>query len=221
MKNKLNKSNEQGFTIIEVLIVLAIAALILLIVFLAIPALQRSQRNSGRTSEATRLATQITEFVGSNDGTLPGLEGTADNVQANTDATSLYSNFGGFHSISITGANPLATGSTLSTTGTSFLGYVAGGKDKSLPSGFLTLYNIPSANAGNITLSGQTSPPTYDLTKDAIGIFDNEKCGQSGLVTMSLTAGQANNIALVYGAESGVKNSGGDTIYTYKCIQVQ
>jgi prepilin-type N-terminal cleavage/methylation domain-containing protein len=218
MKKNIKQSNEKGFTIIEVLIVLAIAALILLIVFLAIPALQRSQRNNGRTSEATRLATQITDFVGSNNGILPGLEGTNDDTQAQTDAQTIYNNFGNFHSLSITGAN--TTTSNLNLTGTHFSGYVAGNKDKALPKNVLTVYNIPSSNAGSITLSGQNTPTATDLFNDAIGIFDNEKCGTSGSPTMTLSAGDSNNIAMVYGVETGATNATGN-IYNYVCVQVQ
>ena len=50
-----SRSNQKGFTIIEVLIVLAIAALILLVVFLAIPGLQRSERNGRRRSDVAKI----------------------------------------------------------------------------------------------------------------------------------------------------------------------
>lgn len=62
------KSNEKGFTIIEVLIVLAIAGLIMLIVFLAIPALQRNQRNNARNSEASRIQGLVTECLSNRNG---------------------------------------------------------------------------------------------------------------------------------------------------------
>lgn len=67
MLSKLQKKQE-GFTIIEVLIVLAIAGLIMLIVFLAVPALQRNSRNTQRTSDASRIATAVSNWVSNNNG---------------------------------------------------------------------------------------------------------------------------------------------------------
>ncbi len=64
-----------GFTIIEVLIVLAIAGLIMLIVFLAIPALQRNQRNQARNSEASRVATAVSECLGNRNGVVNSCSG--------------------------------------------------------------------------------------------------------------------------------------------------
>ncbi len=63
----LKKSNQKGFSIIEVLIVLAIAGLIMLIVFLAVPALQRNARNNDYSAEANRYASAFQE-VQSNKG---------------------------------------------------------------------------------------------------------------------------------------------------------
>jgi prepilin-type N-terminal cleavage/methylation domain-containing protein len=70
MTNK-NLKREDGFTIIEVLIVLAIAGLIMLIVFLAVPALQRNARNTSRKSDASSLASALSEYINNNDGQLP------------------------------------------------------------------------------------------------------------------------------------------------------
>ena len=64
----LKKSNQKGFSIIEVLIVLAIAGLIMLVVFLAVPALQRNARNNARQSEASVLSTAINDCVTNNNG---------------------------------------------------------------------------------------------------------------------------------------------------------
>lgn len=72
LKKQLKKSDQQGFTIIEIVIVLAIAALILLIVFLALPALQRSQRNTARKSDAGHVSSAVNNFVSNNNGQLPG-----------------------------------------------------------------------------------------------------------------------------------------------------
>jgi prepilin-type N-terminal cleavage/methylation domain-containing protein len=68
MLSKLKKSNNEGFTIIEVMIVLAIAGLILLIVFLAVPALQRSSRNTQRKSDVGRLGSAATTVVSNLNG---------------------------------------------------------------------------------------------------------------------------------------------------------
>lgn len=67
----LKKTNQKGFTIIEVLIVLAIAAVILLVVFLAVPALQRNNRNTQRRSDISHLGGLINEAVTNNGGTVP------------------------------------------------------------------------------------------------------------------------------------------------------
>jgi prepilin-type N-terminal cleavage/methylation domain-containing protein len=66
-KGKLQK----GFTIIEVMIVLAIAGLILVVVLIAIPQLQRNQRNEQRKSVAARIVTEINNYSGNNNGTVP------------------------------------------------------------------------------------------------------------------------------------------------------
>ena len=56
------KKTTTGFTIIEVVLVLAIAGLIFLMVFLALPALQRQQRDTQRRSDASRVATNLTNW---------------------------------------------------------------------------------------------------------------------------------------------------------------
>ena len=71
MLNKLKKSNDQGFTIIEVMIVLAIAGLIILIVLLAVPALQRNGRNTAIKNDASAIAAAISEYESNNDGAIP------------------------------------------------------------------------------------------------------------------------------------------------------
>lgn len=71
MLDKLKKSNDKGFTIIEIMIVLAIAGLILLIVFLAVPALQRNSRNTQRNTDIGSLVGAFNEFVNNNNGTVP------------------------------------------------------------------------------------------------------------------------------------------------------
>lgn len=64
----LKKSNQKGFSIIEVLIVLAIAGLIMLIVFLAVPALQRNARNQARQSDASKFAAAVNQCLSNNNG---------------------------------------------------------------------------------------------------------------------------------------------------------
>src|ERR1700683_3225791 len=76
MLSKLNKTNNKGFTIIEVMIVLAIAGLILLIVFLAVPALQRSSRNTQRKNDVAQVESSISNYVSNNNGTLPTTQAT-------------------------------------------------------------------------------------------------------------------------------------------------
>jgi prepilin-type N-terminal cleavage/methylation domain-containing protein len=71
MLSKLQKSDNKGFTIIEVMIVLAIAGLIILIVLLAVPALQRNSRNTAMKSDVSALTGAISEFQSNNDGQAP------------------------------------------------------------------------------------------------------------------------------------------------------
>lgn len=77
MLTKLKKTENEGFTIIEVMIVLAIAGLILLIVLLAVPALQRSARNTAIKNDASALAAGVSEYESNNSGALPTNTGTA------------------------------------------------------------------------------------------------------------------------------------------------
>lgn len=65
------KTNQRGFTIIEVMIVLAVAALIILIVLLAVPALQRNSRNTAIKNDASAVAAGVTEYESNNNGALP------------------------------------------------------------------------------------------------------------------------------------------------------
>ena len=82
MLNKLEslrkdrKSDQTGFTIIEVMIVLAIAGLIILIVFLAVPALQRNSRNTQRSNDSSRLSGLISEYITNHNGQEPAGFGT-------------------------------------------------------------------------------------------------------------------------------------------------
>lgn len=69
--NKVQKQQDEGFTIIEVVLVLAIAALILLMVFLALPALQRGQRDTQRKNDISRLQSSINNYKSGARGQLP------------------------------------------------------------------------------------------------------------------------------------------------------
>ncbi len=84
------KTNQRGFTIIEVMIVLAVAALIILIVLLAVPALQRNSRNTAIKNDASAVAAGITEYESNNNGSLPN---TIDS--ANTSSLILCRTGGG------------------------------------------------------------------------------------------------------------------------------
>lgn len=89
MLRKLNKDNK-GFTIIEVLIVLAIAGLIMLVVFLAVPALQRNQRNTGRRSDAGRIAAAVNTYSANNNGAVPSTVPHLDEIRNDAGAFSQY-----------------------------------------------------------------------------------------------------------------------------------
>jgi prepilin-type N-terminal cleavage/methylation domain-containing protein len=71
MLNKLKKTDNKGFTIIEVMIVLAIAGLILLIVLLAVPALERNARNTTVKNDVSAVSGGISTFESDNNGTVP------------------------------------------------------------------------------------------------------------------------------------------------------
>ena len=80
------KSNNKGFTIVEVLIVLAIAGVILATILLAVPALQRNSRNTKVKQAATALVAGALESASANGGTAPTAISTAG-VWTNTTAT--------------------------------------------------------------------------------------------------------------------------------------
>lgn len=85
----LKKSNQKGFSIIEVLIVLAIAGLIMLIVFLAVPALQRNARNNDYSAEANRYASAFQEVQSNKGGGFLAVDSATSG--SNTDAGKLWS----------------------------------------------------------------------------------------------------------------------------------
>lgn len=77
----LKKSNQKGFTIIEVLIVLAIAGVIMLIVFLAVPALQRNSRNTQRKADISAALAGIQESLNNNNGVFQSLATSITNAK--------------------------------------------------------------------------------------------------------------------------------------------
>ncbi|HET7060450.1 MAG TPA: prepilin-type N-terminal cleavage/methylation domain-containing protein [Candidatus Saccharimonadales bacterium] len=95
MISKLQKRNNEGFTIIEVMIVLAIAALILLIVLLAVPALQRNSRNTTIKNDASSVAGGINTSESDNNGTTPtNVTGTGTVTITNTAPSTIRVNGG-------------------------------------------------------------------------------------------------------------------------------
>ncbi len=114
MLNKLKKSNNKGFTIIEVMIVLAIAGLILLIVFLAVPALQRNARNTQRKNDAANLQSAVATYESNNSGLLPTALGNASATPTQLDLCTTGGTLSG-----IVAAGTACTGNTES----SKLGY--------------------------------------------------------------------------------------------------
>lgn len=78
------KTEEEGFTIIEVVLVLAIAALIFLIVFLALPQLQKSRRDTARRNDGGRMVSQLESWAGDHSGNYP---------TTNADRTSFVNNY--------------------------------------------------------------------------------------------------------------------------------
>jgi prepilin-type N-terminal cleavage/methylation domain-containing protein len=80
MLSKLKKTNNKGFTIIEVMIVLAIVGLIMLIVFLAVPALQRNSRNTQRKNDASSVAGALSTYISNSNGLLPNATGIKNSV---------------------------------------------------------------------------------------------------------------------------------------------
>lgn len=105
MLNKLKKSNNEGFTIIEVMIVLAIAGLILLIVFLAVPALQRSSRNTQRKTDIGRIGSAATTVVSNNSNSMAAL--TTGALTTETGSNLSY-----YQTSGIIANAPLASGGT-------------------------------------------------------------------------------------------------------------
>ena len=65
------KQSQKGFTIIEVMIVLAIAGVIIAAVLVAVPQLQKNQRNTSRRAILGRVKTELDNYIGNNNGSVP------------------------------------------------------------------------------------------------------------------------------------------------------
>lgn len=109
MNTKLK--SQKGFTIIEVLIVLAIAGLIMLVVFMAVPALQRNQRNSGRRTDASRIASAANDHVTNSGGKVPA--SIADGSSIIKDAGTLSNLNGGTTLTDPSGASATCNADTM------------------------------------------------------------------------------------------------------------
>ena len=108
----LKKSNQKGFTIIQVLIVLAIAGLIMLIVFLAVPALQRNSRNTQIKNDAQLLSGGVGDHRANYNGTTPA-------VAAGTGTINLTGPAGSTTQVKINGSTNVILATTAIPTTTS------------------------------------------------------------------------------------------------------
>lgn len=118
MLRKLINKKQEGFTIIEVMIVLAIAGLILVVVLIAIPQLQRNQRNQSRQSVASRIATEINNYAGNNNGKIPDpvLASGASNFAAPYQALGFFARYLGCSGGTPPGGGGAPTGSSATCT---------------------------------------------------------------------------------------------------------
>lgn len=146
MHKKLQKSNSEGFTIIEVLIVLAIAGLIIAIVLFAVPTLQRNGRNTAIKSDANQLLSYVSDFNANNDGAMPN---TANSNVVTTSGLVTIGN----------GSGTVTTGKIRTGTTTNFPAAVADGTNVTAPAtGTINVYygNKCNTTSGTITLGAST-----------------------------------------------------------------
>jgi prepilin-type N-terminal cleavage/methylation domain-containing protein len=120
---RTSKTQEAGFTIIEVLIVLAIGGIIMMIVFMSIPVLQRSARNNQRKNDVGDILAVISHYELSNSGgfptslTLPSVQSqlklnyydTATISLASPGAPGIYLNFYGGYTAASAAPVPTTT----------------------------------------------------------------------------------------------------------------
>lgn len=76
--SKLTKTNQSGFTIIEVVLALAIGAMIIGMVFIALPNLQKQRRDTARRNDLGRFMGQLEAYAGNNNGKYPLTQGELD-----------------------------------------------------------------------------------------------------------------------------------------------
>ena len=67
----MKKTNQKGFTLIEVILVLAIGGLIFLLAFLAFQQVQRNRRDTQRRSDVARAAAAFNDLKADNPGASP------------------------------------------------------------------------------------------------------------------------------------------------------
>lgn len=86
------KSQQSGFTILEVLIVLAVGGIILLIVFQAIPTLTRNARNNQRKQDVAAILEAVSHYELNNSGAMPADCGGGGGDTECTDSTKVLGN---------------------------------------------------------------------------------------------------------------------------------
>jgi len=136
------KSNNKGFTIIEVALVLAIAGLIFLVVFLALPALQRSQRDTARRQSVGNVVSALQNFESNNQGSLAGLtagSATAPNGSGTNGAQALFNITGALSNVDtiqvVTTATAPSDNNTVVVTSNALCGSTTGTDGKAITSG--------------------------------------------------------------------------------------
>jgi len=180
MLNKLKKTDNKGFTIIEVMIVLAIAGLILLIVFLAVPALQRSQRNTSRKSDAGHISSAVNDFLSNSQGVQPGGVAGATWNAGVKDCNTIITDAGSLNEY--TAANNFACG-----------GYIAVGNAAGAVNKF------QETSGGGVA--------TNALTGQAMVLNLATTCPATGFsTTITPVAGNPNQDTLLYTTETSTGN---------------
>ncbi|MCY4088544.1 MAG: type II secretion system protein [Candidatus Saccharibacteria bacterium] len=184
LADRKQKSNQRGFTIVEVMIVLAIAGLILAVVFIAVPALQRNQRNGARQNDVAYIKAQLNQLVANNGNRLPqasGIKGILKSEELNY--------LGGGVAIDVKDIEAAAV-NIVNTNG--YFHYTPDG----------TFHG---------TRTDETLVPTTDL--DIVVLLAKKTCGVSNIVSSAATGynvrnpglndatGSRNNIAILYTLE--------------------
>jgi prepilin-type N-terminal cleavage/methylation domain-containing protein len=181
MLNKVKKSNNEGFTIIEVMIVLAIAGLILLIVFLAVPALQRSSRNTQRKNDVSAVSAAVANFNTDNGGApISGLAVSGADVV-----------------ICSAGGNATGTGNCgAGNSEDGKLGYYSAGK----------IY-LNKTGASTVATTAVGSETSTKVSVDSVIIDVGYECNSTN--TAVNPAPSTRSVAVLYATESGVSGGNG------------